>query len=427
MASFRLKPYTLLLLLLSAPGAQAADSCAAVPAAFAPTCKELQGDLDTFNATLDSQWNGAKSPVAFAAELLAANDNRGLQVILSPETMDGVLRDLEGMARIGVQAVTIAVGFPILDQRFYEFNNDPQDYPRVVNFYRGVMAELRKRGLKVIIETSVMFPREAQDLPLGNYYATLSPADLIAGRARVAQTIAQQLQPDWMNLGSEPDTQSALLRLRAKYTPEQYAAAMATIVNQLRKAGIHDKPLIGAGIGTWAPNAGEFVRALAATNLDYIDFHIYSVNQGYLAAAPALIDLAHKSGKGAAISEAWLKKVSNSQLSGGGQYATIRALSDPMTTAQNNYSFWAPLDSQFVTELVKLAHWKKLYYLSPFASQCFFAYVDYAQAGSMPTPQLRRQGVAVASAALRAGTLSPTGQAYAAAIKGTSPPPNPKR
>jgi len=68
--------------------------------------------------------------------------------------------------------------------------------------------------------------------------------------------------PESGNLCSEPDTQAALLGLSAEYTPQEYASEIATIVSQLRAAGIKGKPLIGAGIGNWQTNGSAYLQAL---------------------------------------------------------------------------------------------------------------------------------------------------------------------
>jgi hypothetical protein len=262
-----------------------------------------------------------------------------------------------------------------------------------------------------------MFPNVATDLPLTAYYATLTAAQVTAGRAQVAQTIAQQLQPDWLNLGSEPDTQSALLGLSGVYSPQQYATEVSTIVTQLRNAGIAGTPLIGCGVGTWAPNASAFVSAECGTGVDFIDLHIYTANLGFLAAAPPLLDQARAAGKGVAISEAWLRKLDDSQLAGKSDLAIEAVLSSGSSHAVDTYSFWAPLDAQFFGELAKLAYWKNLYYVAPFEIQYFFATLDYPQVGALGADQVNAQETAAANAALRqGGVLTATGQSYAALL-----------
>jgi uncharacterized protein (TIGR03437 family) len=396
----------------------AAAQCSSAPAGLSATCNQLQGDLDSFNATVSAGWNGVKTPVAFAAEVITADCNRGPATLLAPGTFAQVLTQLNAFALLGVQSVTTCIGFPILYQPFYQYINDPQDYPNVVVFYQNFVSEAHNRGLKVAIETSVLFPSVATALPLTQYYATLSTAQVTAGRGQNALTIAQQVQPDWMNLGSEPDTQAALLGLSAEYTPQQYAAEISTITSQLRASGINGKPLIGAGIGTWQNDGISYLEALLGAGTDYIDLHVYSANLDFLPLTVTYLDTAIAAGKGVAISETWLKKVTDSQMQGS-EYAIIEALSaDPY----DDFSFWEPLDSEYLGELVKLAYWKNLYFLSPFNSDSFFAYLDYNQYGTETVDQQTTALNAAASAAMRAGQLGSVGQSYAAAIGPVSRP-----
>ena len=395
----------------------AAAQCASAPSTFTATCAQLQGYLDTFNSTVNTQWNGSKPPVAFGAELTAADANRGLQTLISPTTINSVNLQLDGLVNVGVQSVVLGISFPILYQPFYQYNNDPQDYAKVLSFYQNVMSEVHKRGLKVVIEASVMFPNLATDLPLTAYYATLSTSQVTAGRGQVAQTIAQMLQPDWLNLGSEPDTQAALLGLSTVYTPQQYATEISTILAQLRAAGISKKPLIGAGVGTWSSNAGAFIQALNGTGLDFIDLHIYSANLGFLADAPGYFDMASSAGKGVALSEAWLRKLNDSQLQGKSDFGIENLLSSTTTTSLDNFSFWSALDTEFLNDLVKLAYWKNLYYISPYPIQFLFNYLDYNSTIGMTPDQINAKETPAFTAALQQGILSATGQAYSAAIK----------
>ena len=376
----------------------------------------MQGYLGTFNSTLSSQWNGTKSPpVAFGTELLSANDNIGLTGLLAPNALTKVQAELDGLARVGVQFVTFAVAFPILYQPFYAYNNDPQDYASVLTFYQNVMAAARQRGMKVLIESPVVFPAYATDLPLQAYYATLSMSQVTAGRAQVAQIVAQQLQPDWLNLGSEPDTQAYLVGLTAEYTPQEWATDISTIVSRLRSAGIDGMPLIGAGCGAWQQNGSAYVQALMSTGIDYFDAHIFSVNLGYLNDLETYLDMATAAGKGTAISEAWLHKITDAQLQGQSEFGIIGVLSG--AEPWNAYSFGATQDAEFLGEMIGLAYWKQLLYVSPFESEIFFAYLDYNQTSGLSGTDLTAAETKAESTAMANGTTSSLGQWYAAAIK----------
>jgi len=397
-------------------GDRAAAQCSSAAASFSDACTEMQGYMGTFdNTTLRSGWHGTKAPTAFGTELLAANSNISLKGILSPDALSRVQLELNGLAKLGVQFVTIGVSFPILYQPFYQYNNDPQDYQSVLSFYESVMAEVRQRGMKALIETTVVFPDYATDLPLKSYYSSLSSSQFTAGRAQTAQIVAQQLQPDWMNLGSEPDTISALIGLPAEYTPQEWAAQVSTIVAQLRAAGINGKPLVGAGCGAWQQNGSAYVQALIPTGIDYYDMHTFAVNLGDLNNALNYVDMAMAAGKGAAISETWDHKLTDSELQGQSEYGIIDLLAE--VEPYNAFSFWAAQDAEYLEEVVDFAYWKQLYFVSPFESELFFANLDYNQYAGASTAELTSAETAAESAALSAGTLSPLGQWYAATIK----------
>jgi uncharacterized protein (TIGR03437 family) len=378
----------------------------------------MESYISPFNATIASQWKGTRPPAAFGTELLSANSNISLTGILSPQAMTRVQTELDGLAKVGVQFVTIGVSFPILYQPFYTYNGDTQDYASVLSFYQSVMSAVRQKGMKVLIETTVVFPDYATDLPLNAYYATLSSSQFTAGRAQTAQIVAQQLQPDWLNLGSEPDTISVLIGLPVEYTAAEWAAQISTIVTQLRSAGINGTPLIGAGCGAWQQGGSDYVTALMSTGIDHFDMHTFSVDAGMLNDALQYIDMATAAGKSSAISELWDHKLTDAQFQGLSEYGII----DLLATAEpyNDYGFWAPQDAEFLQEVINIAYWKQLEYVSPFESELFFANVDYNEYGSLSGSDLTIQETSEESSAMQNGTLTPLGQWYSAAIKSNS-------
>src|ERR1035438_5132884 len=180
------------LVLICLHAGPAASQCSSAPASLGTLYNQLQGDRDSFNTTVGAGWNGVKTPVAFGTEVTTADCNRGPATLLAPGTFAQVLRQLNAFALLGVQSVTTCIGFPLLYQPFYQYNNDPQDYPEVVAFYQSFVSEAHKRGLKVVIETSVLFPSIATALPLTQYYATLSESQVSAGRGQNALVIADR-------------------------------------------------------------------------------------------------------------------------------------------------------------------------------------------------------------------------------------------
>jgi len=397
-----------ILVLMFASEGRAFSQPAAVPQNFRELYSSFEHSIDAFDHTVSSQGSGQKSSVVWSAELLTANCNRG-RALLNPGTPELIRRELDGMQSLGVKAVTICIGFPVLYQPFYEFNRDPEDYQRFLSFYRKLSADIHGRGLKLIVESSVLFLgsyTQGSGFRLAEYYGTLDSRQLIAGRAQNIIVIAKEVRPDFLNLGSEPDTEGKLSGQPVFKTPNGYSQTISYFVNQLKQAGVTGIP-IGAGVGTWQPQGADFVRALLGTGIDYLDLHVYPVNRNYLENAITYADMAQAAGKQVAISEAWLMKMGTSDAS------RVDSTRDPGVFARDRYTFWAPLDQKFLGALVKYSNWKKLMYFSPYWSRYFWSYVDYdASSESIPAGEAMQQASRAAVLASQERKVSATGEFY---------------
>jgi hypothetical protein len=67
----------------------------------------MLGYITSYNATLSTGWHGARSSTAFGTELLAANDNIGLTGLLAPDALSKVELELDDLAKLNLQFVTI--------------------------------------------------------------------------------------------------------------------------------------------------------------------------------------------------------------------------------------------------------------------------------------------------------------------------------
>lgn len=383
-----------------------------IPPEFRDLAKTLDGKLTAFEAIVDAGWSGAKAPVVFTAELMTANANRGMQ-LLDPNAIYQVNAELAALQALGIQAVSIAINFPILYAPFLEYNVRSADYARFLDFYRTVASNARNRGMKIIVDNAVIFTgfySAECGLDVAGYYRTiLTGKDLAIARAQTANTIAVTVQPDFLNLGSEPDTQAEILQSPYLATPAVYTELIKFMVQQLRAAGV--KIPLGAGVGTWAGNAAEFVTALGAIpELDTIDFHLYPINFTCLSKIVELAALAKTLGKQTSIGECWLLKERDNE------YSTVNVASNPVIMARDPFSFWAPLDTRFLTVLTHLAHWQQLTYFSAFWSRYFWAYIEYGDAKRMDAPQITVAASQAAADAIRAQQTTSTGHAYAQAI-----------
>ena len=326
-----------------------------VPAEYQQLYSNLKTSLDSFNSQLGTRITGANYTVICGAELLPANSNRG-EALLAPNTMQSVRLYLDRFQELGIKGVTFPVGYPLYTPSFPRY----QEY---VQFYKQVVQEIRSRGMTIDIESSVLFTNTAFSTLKFNYGA-LSFQEFENQRRQMVAALLQDLQPDYLNLGAEPDTQYKLTGYAEFNSPDQYAAYINYLLNGLDRG----KTKVGAGIGTWGNI--QYVQSLAAsTGLDFIAIHVYPVVGSTMPLILRIADIAHQHGKGVTLDEAWLYKVDTLQST------SIAANVDVFR--RDLFSFWAPLDQEFLATIVRTARLENIVYISPFWSMLFFSYVDY--------------------------------------------------
>lgn len=383
----------------------------AVPPSYADLYAALSSRLASFETTVATRWNGTRSNVAFSAELLTANANRGT-ALLNASAYSGVQLELSRYAAMGLKAVTVSLGFPILDPAFFA---NVSEYQGFLAFYKRLAADVHADGMKLVIDAAVLFPTYA-DLPVAAYYANLTYAEYIQRRVAMTVLTARELAPDWLAFGEEPDTEQSITGQPVN-SPTAYTAFANAVTANVTAAGLTVP--IGAGVGTWHPAWRGFAAAYAAnTSLAFVDVHVYPVNYDLLTRLWDIADLVHAGGKAVGIGEAWLYKARDSELSSGVYFDSI--------FQRDAYDFWAPLDGRFLADLVNYSHAESLAFLSPYWSKFLHAYLSYATAASMTYAQETQASNYAAYQAMLAGRLSPSGTTYVAAINGF-PPAEPPR
>ena len=99
-----------------------------LPAGYCQTIDtELTGDLNAFNATLSSLWNGSTYPTLYAGNLMMANGNTG-PTLTDSTTLVAVQNELLELQAMGYQAVLIQVGFPVLYEPFFATQTQYQQF-----------------------------------------------------------------------------------------------------------------------------------------------------------------------------------------------------------------------------------------------------------------------------------------------------------
>jgi len=294
------------------------------------------------------------SPI-FGAELLPANSNRGA-ALLSPNTMQAVTLYLDRLKELGVGGVTFPVGFPLYTPSF-------PNYSAYVQFYKQVVQEVRKHGMVVEIESSVLFTNSAFS-PITFDYSTLTFQQFELQRKEMVLALIQDLQPDYLDLGAEPDTQYRLTGFTEFTSPESYTAYVNYILDGLNRGNTK----LGAGSGTWVGDA--YVQSLAMnTSLDFIALHVYPIVGPTLQRLLTFSNIAKQYGKRVVLDEAWLYKVGTLQ---------AQSIASNTDVFRNDvFSFWAPLDQEFLGAMVSAAKVEGIDYISPFWTLQFFDYLNY--------------------------------------------------
>jgi hypothetical protein len=399
---------------------------AQVPPAFSDLYPVMQTDITNFEATVDAGWNGVKTNCQFASVLLPATDGgEGAAATNLNYFKNAVAPFLTGLTNLGITTVKFSISFPTLYQPYYNSSsglNNPAGYTNMLNFYTNLVGVLRQRGLKIIIPSQNVFPFEQP--AINNYYNSLTFADYTNGRSAQIQLIARVLKPDYLLVQSEPITEVDNLPAslgNQLNDPVTDTNMIAGFLNDLQTAGLRTTNMVvGAGMGTWQPNFNTYLTNFVNLPLDLLGVHVYPINdttnggvvQDFLARILQMADAAHSHGMKVGMGECWLQKERDSELAD--------PPSQTVFQGRNTYSFWSPLDEEFLLCMVKVGHWKQFEFIDPFWTDYYFAYLDYTNeqtkisglSEAAASPILNADENTAVYAALAAGTATNTGLAY---------------
>lgn len=328
-----------------------------VSAEYQPLYTELEAELGHFETTLNQRWDGSRGQTIIATELAYANGNIG-EALLAPDSVARNNLLLDRLQAMGVKGVVVAVKYPLLKP----------DFPRsaeYLKFFKDIVAECHQRGITVLVECGAVFagtPYSSIQYDWSGY----TTASFLQGLQDELMVIAREIKPDYLTLANEPMTEEGLTGLII--TPTAWRDFISsTIVKIDRSSGI----LLGAGTGTWE-NPAYINTVIGMPGLDYVDLHIYPLNEDgrYLDRALNWATQARAAGQRVTISESWLWKASAEELSLG--------LGDIEKVMNRDvYSFWYPLDARFIQDVMDLADATKMDFISFFWTRNFFAYLDY--------------------------------------------------
>ncbi len=290
----------------------------------------------------------------YSVDLLAANGHRG-KVLFEDKTFKGCVFILKRLKELGVKAITIPIEYPYL-AKYYK------NYSKYFAFYKKITDEVKSQGFKLIIKNGVIFPdldtEESVD------FKNISFEKICEGYREITNLIIKDFAPDYLSIINEPGTIKRNTGI--EITEERYQRLIDFVLDSLDKRGVK----VGAGAGNWDA-AGYFKAASIHPSIDYVDFHLYPINRNL--GTEKLIEInqiADEFKKPLAISESWLYKIEDNELS------SITG-SETKVLKRDAYSFWAPLDQKYLSIFTKYARKINMQYCSFFWMTYLYGYVEY--------------------------------------------------
>ena len=345
-----------------------------VPSAYQPIYSELLNYLNNFNATLPPGSNPAY-PTVMSINLTAADSNVGPQLVSGlPAVQPGqtqqpplnIQLELNALKAMGVQAVMVEVGFPMLYEPF--LSGQGQTYSSFVTYYQAVANAVRAAGLKLIVENDTLLTNSDEaGWDVAPFYATLDWNSYQQARAQTAVTIAQTMHPDYLVVLQEPNTEYDNSLQPNVITVNGSMSLLSTILTAVQQAGVPNMK-VGAGTGTAQvnPSAMSFISQYVTLPLDFIDFHIYPINGNNLPIAQQIVATAAAYNKPVAMTECGLWKVLDTELP---------VLTPDEIRSRNPFDFWGPLDAYFFQTMQAFANSAQMLFLDPFGAEYFFTYL----------------------------------------------------
>jgi hypothetical protein len=369
-----------------------------VPAEYRVLYAELASRLTAFERRLG---NPAPHDVIAATNLLTANSHAG-PALLREDWQRSNLLYLDRLQALGANGVSVTIGYPLLTPAF----GDPAPY---LAFFETLAREVRRRGMKLLVEHNVLLPGYTL-VPVKPYYAQIDWRRFTEERYAEVLRIIRHVRPDYLSLVVEPQTHA--VALGKKTGINDWVRYVKGVVEGTAKEVPRRSTLLGAGCGSW--DDPQYISRFAKIKgLDYVDMHLYPLSNGYidyLERALEWTDQVHRldPAKKIVISEAWLFKAAARELGGDP--------TDARMFARDVYSFWEPLDVQYMRVLAKMAYAKDFELVAPFWSRYFFAYLAHGAPGlqALAPHTLMRRANQAAFAALLANRTTATGRAFGA-------------
>ncbi len=378
-----------------------------IPATYQATYSAMVGQISAFDSAAKSGWNGTPSTFLGAPQANSASSDNDTTLLNTGYYTRNVTPELNSLQAVGATAITVHINFPILYQPYYTATANTAQYEQFVSFYKQLAQDVHARGMKLLVECTTAFNVPGtQFSQFQAYYKTLTWSEYMTGRAQNALNVAEQIQPDYMTVITEPDTEESDSGQTNLNNVSGGTQLLQTILNTIHGAGA-TKVLIGAGAGTWIPNYTQWVQGFLAQPIDFLDMHVIQISKNYLTLAITGAQMAQAAHKPLGISECWpMKEI----------VGVSASINGSVADELNPFSFWAPVDTAFLQAMVDFANANHLVYLAPSWTTYFSAYLDYATYGSLAGATVMSDSYTAVSQAEQTGSFTSTGLAWERSI-----------
>ncbi|MBU0490072.1 MAG: T9SS type A sorting domain-containing protein [Bacteroidetes bacterium] len=365
-----------------------------VPANWTSLYNGLEAKVRSIDSIMTAEWDGIKHCTNYCTNLMPANSSQGPDLLTQMPSLYVVKKHLDALDSIGINTIDLAIQYPTLVSAF------PQS-SEYLEYYKLVVQEIRNRGMKIIVGCQATVRDSVYGhMPVDSFYIGLDATRYKTEKLQMIQTIIDTLQPDYLTIEMEPQTQADNLPI--DFSLNSVMDYVDFFMQGMVKNGVQ----IGAGSGTW--DDLMFIDSIARLpDIDFIDYHIYPINQSCFIDKVFQIDsIATLYNKKLVIGESWLFKATDAEL-------LDTTLSPADLFYRDVFSFWIPLDSLFFTSVVKLSHYSKTEVTSLIWSNLFFAYIDHIPAYDAMWPgQIVSIAYTEAGPNILSNTLTPTGELY---------------
>jgi hypothetical protein len=130
-----------------------------VPSDYASLYQLVESNISAFAALIPAQSASQPTSTLMSGDLLFANGNSGLK-LLTAARQQNIQEELARLKSLGLTAVTVTMGLPLMNEDFYTFNGDPQDFQSMLTVYQNLQKSIHQSGMKMIVESAVLFPGE---------------------------------------------------------------------------------------------------------------------------------------------------------------------------------------------------------------------------------------------------------------------------